>query len=385
MTSTRAFAKTSSNSALRFAPRSQFLGVAVAALLTVATTACQPNDEKVSSRGGGGFNSASGETDAKLGDRVTEYSRSMLIEVADVARQAEFLLQASDLQQASALTATGAVGTVAPQALEIPKCAETKLDLVADPNVVQFVTVINGCSEKGPTFDGKQFGRETATATLRKVDGQPTVATSLKVVGAAIDTVLTPKANPKDSLRVETNRIFSASLESETATTLTYAFSYLNESPYNLNLKALTDGGKITSEIKGSLVYDIATKKVTMIRDGKMAITVESARLGRNGGRLVRQEFAADGVVGGASKALAMDLASCSLPQGSVEMQFTVRPVLAREKDKVVDSSTIIDSFKDHVVNTKSEPAPSTSKVDAKLCSSAGAITMTEFYAGLLY
>lgn len=345
------------------------------ALTSVFATGCSPKDEKVSNGFGGGFG-GSGTTDARFNDHVTEYSRSMLIELADVARQAEMSLQAVAMLDQAPPEISGAP---VPAALRTSAC-KAVTSIPSPEGSLKFQTNIKACVEKGDTFSGTQYGTEVAYATFTKAAGAPTLATLIKVEGKGLETTLKPNVNPKDTLRLRSQRFFEAQFLSEEIGTRLYRFSYENYISYDLDLKAFTDLGAITSTVSGVLVYDIVQNRVTSFRSmndpDRMNVRVTSAREGKSGGKIVRQEFYGSGV----ASDLAIDLSGCSLPVGSVKARFTVKPLYADAK-YTVDSSTVVESSKDSVMNVQKPTKPAS----AKVCSADQQITMTEFYSGLLY
>jgi hypothetical protein len=349
------------------------LSVAFSSLMAAG---CAPKDEKISNRYTGG--SGSGTTDERFGDHVTEYSRSMLIELADVARQAESVLQVVASRDQAPPEVSG---PVAPAALRTSSC-KTITSVPSPDGSLKFATDIKACKEKGFSFSGTQYGREVAYASFSKTAGAPTLATLIKVEGKGIETTLVPNANIKDTLRVKSQRFLDAQFVSEENGQRLYRFTFENYSSYSLDLKALTDQGAITSTVSGVLVYDLAENRVTAFRalsdPDRLNLKVESARQGRSGGRVVRQEFYGSGVANGD---LAIDLSNCALPVGLVKSRFTVRP-LSGDKKYIVDSSTVVQSLKDVVFDTLK---PTAGQAVAKVCSPDEQITMTEFYAGLLY
>lgn len=374
----------------------------LSALATASLISCSPKDERVTS-GAGSFNRSGGataQTDSRFSDRSSEYSRSMLIEVAEAARQAESVIHAVDQREianAQAIAAekteaeaesaqgAGAAAPVVPVApLRAAACKQTQVR-PSPEGTLKFETEFKGCKEQGASFEGTQYGREAGFASVVAGAAGP-VVTVIKVEGRGIETILKPTANPKDTLRLKNSRFFEAVLVSEENGRRTYRFTYENYGNYDLDLKSFTDLGAIKSMISGVLVYDVASKTMVEYRSeddsDRMTLKVDSARQGRNGARIVRQEFFGSGVAAGESRAFALDLATCSLPMGSVKSRFTVRPLVG-EKKYTIDSSTVINSFKDHVINTKL--TSSKAKTSASLCSPEEQITMTEFYAGLLY
>lgn len=368
-----------------------FLGLAFIVSMSIG---CSPKDEKVSNRftGGGG---GTGTTDARIDDRVTEYSRSMLIELADVARQAEAVLQVVASRDSAPPEVSG---DPVPQALRTSGCKTVKMVPETEPRTegeLEFQTEIKACKEKGVSFEGLQFGHEVSSANFVKIApnsagaslaspgaSSSTVATVIKVIGKGIQTVLKPNVNPKDTLRVTTSRFLSARLVREENGTRLYRFTFENFSNYSLDLKSLRDQGAFTSTISGILIYDVQANRVTGFRSDsesdRMNIRVESAREGRSGGRVVRQEFFGSGL----TSYLAIELSQCALPIGEVQSRFTVRPLVGDDRKFIIDSSTTVESQKDFVVDAKK---PGAFRKPAKLCSNDEQITMTEFYAGLLY
>lgn len=359
-------------------------------LAAFGLAACAPTkDEKISNRGGS-FNRSSGDvqTDARFSDRSAEYSRSMLIEVAEAARQAESVIQAvsqRELANAAAAAAEKAETSAVPAApLRVSACKQTQVR-PSPEGTLKFETEFKGCKEQGPSFEGVQYGREAGFASVVNGTSGP-VVTVIKVEGRGIETTLKPTVNPKDTLRLKNSRFFEAVLVGEENGRRTYRFTYENYANYDLDLKSFKDIGAIKSMISGVLVYDVSKTAMVEYRSeddsDRMTLKVDSAREGRGGGRVVRQEFFGSGVATGESRSFSLDLGTCSLPMGAVKSRFTVRPLVG-DKTYTIDSSTVINSFKDHVINTKLTSPKA--KTNASLCSPDEQITMTEFYAGLLY
>lgn len=352
----------------------------VSTLIAVSLMACSPTDEKLA-RSGGSFNRSgtSGQTEAGFSDRSSEYSRSMLIDVAEAARQAESVIHAIGRNEIA-----NAKTPAAP--LRVAACKQTQL-LSSREDTIRFETEFKGCKELGASFEGVQYGRETGFASFVRGSGAMPIVTMIKVDGRGIETILKPTVNPKDTLRVKTSRFFDAVLVGEEELGLrTYRFTYESYGNYDLDLKSFTDRGVIKTMISGVLVYDVEKNVIVEYRSendsDRMALKVESGRQSRSGGRVVRQEFFGSGVPIGEKRAFALDLATCALPTGAVKSRFTVRPLI-KDEPYTIDSSTVINSFKDHLINTGL--TSSKAKTSANLCSPDEQITMTEFYAGLLY
>lgn len=354
-------------------------GILVA--FSLATTACAPKDEKVSDRAGG-FRASGGTVQSVLGDRVNEYSRSMLIELGDIARQAEEALNMIDPNPVAGKD------TPPVQALKTPSCKLSKY--TPSPSGTQRVeTEIKGCKEKGATFDGFQNGREVLFATVEAVEGQPFRATMAKIDGKGIETSLKFNANPRDTLKVKTNRFLELFYVGDEGNLRLYAFSFENYSSYFLSVKPFTDNGTFKTSLMGVFVYDAVARKVVEFRAGPTApgglarlnLVVQSARQGRQGEKVSPHQFFGSAAI----KALALDLSSCSLPTGSIEARFTVNEAGAEAGKYIIDTKASMESFKDFILNTGKPESSPAAKTAAKLCSPEEQITMTEFYAGLVY
>lgn len=354
--------------------------------LVLITSACAPKDEKVSNRTGGFSGSGGGGTapSAKLGDRGAEYSRSMLIELADVSRQLENALASVKV---SAAPEEGSPITLLPPAigsvLTVPNtnvaCQPVTLVRTAAGSL-QYSLELKGCKEAGPTFEGAQYGREHYFAAIDP--SAPTVATTVKVEGKGIETVLKPNVNPKDTLRTKSYRFLEAQLLSQDADRgeLTYRFTYENHGTYSLDLKAFFDNGSMKSSVSGVLIVNAASGRVTKFRAvesvDRMSLRVESARQSRQGGPIVRQEFYGSGQ----ALELGLDGSGCALPAGAVKSRFTVKP-LVKDGKYVIDSTTDFEATATQIAKAGAAQKP----IAAKVCSSDRLVTITEFYAGLLY
>ncbi|MDZ4082153.1 MAG: hypothetical protein U1E10_04400 [Bdellovibrionales bacterium] len=354
------------------------------AFLSLALLGCQPKDEKVSTRGA---NPRPGESnqqiDSDFDDRGLEYTRSMLIELADVSRQVE-----SVLAKAAEKTPAAIPPAASPEVLPLKMAAcRTIRDFESPEGTLEFLMEAKDCKEKGPTFEGTQFGRELAFASFILRDGKP-VVTAMKVQGKGLETSLRPLVNPKDSLRAKAFRFLDVKLVGEENGERLYRFWFESESTYALNLKAFLDDGLVKSRQSGVLVVDVLSGKVKAYRavekTDRFDLTVESGRKGRSGSGIVRQEFRASGVV----DLLDVNLAECGLPQGAVESRFTVRKIDTRpgaERKYLIDSSEKFQTDGNSIVNPRKKEAEPGAKVSAALCSADEWITTTEFFSGLVY
>lgn len=357
------------------------------AFLSLALTGCQPKDEKVSTRGP---NPRPGESihqiDSDFDDRGLEYTRSMLIELADVSRQVEAVLVKANEKTTS--TDSPVTNPVEALALKMAAC-RTVEDFESPDGTLEFLMEAKDCNEKGPTFEGRQVGRELAFASYIIRDEKP-VVTAMKVQGKGLETNLRPLVNLKDSLRTKAFRFLDVKLVGEKNGERMYRFWFESESTYALNLKAFLDDGLVKSRQSGVLVVDAISGKVKAFRameetDG-FDLTVESGRKGRSGSGIVRQEFRASGV----GDRIEINLADCGLPQGSVESRFTVRkidtqPQPEAEEKYLIDSTEKFQTDGNSIINPrKKEPEPG-AKISAALCSADDWITTTEFFSGLLY
>lgn len=367
----------------------RFTAVRFAVVFTLAgalgLSACAPKDEKVSNRGGG-FRASTGTIPAVLGDRVNEYSRSMLIEISDVARQAEEALNMVDPNPAANKDANkDTPPTDSPQPLKTVGCKVSQYTPSAE-RTQRVETDIKGCKETGASFEGVQYGREVLFATLEAVDGQPLRANMASVDGKGIETSLKFNANPRDTLRVKTNRFLELLYLRDEGSLRLYAFAFESYSSYFLNVKAFTDNGTFKTSVMGLFLYDPTARRVVEFRAGEAApngrammnLLVQSARQGRAGEKVVPHQFFGSAAI----KSLALDLAACSLPVGTMDVRFTDGEIGAKPGEYVTDSKTSVDSFKDYILNNGKAASTKTS---AKLCSPEEQITMTEFYAGLVY
>lgn len=370
------------------------------AFLSLALLGCQPKDEKVSTRGANPRPGTSNQQiDSDFDDRGLEYTRSMLIELADVSRQVEAVLaKAAEKTPTANPPATNPVAETAAgpeitpvvslevQPLKMAAC-RTVRDFESPEGTLEFLMEAKDCKEKGPTFDGTQFGRELAFASFILRDGKP-VVTAMKVQGKGLETNLRPLVNPKDSLRAKAFRFLDVKLVGEENGERLYRFWFESESTYALNLKAYLDDGLVKSRQSGVLVVDAASGKVKAYRavdkTDRFDLTVESGRKGRSGSGIVRQEFRASGVV----DLLDVSLADCGLPQGAVDSRFTVRKIDTRpgaERKYLIDSSEKFQTAGNSIVNPRKNEAEPRAKVSASLCSADGWITTTEFFSGLVY
>jgi hypothetical protein len=365
------------------------LALSLVGLIAVAT-ACAPNDEKVSNRSGFANNAA--EVDARFGDHAFEYSRSMLIELADVARQAESVLQAVEDTNGvtpppadSGPTAPPPVEPAGPAALRATACKVLKLNLGAT-STLKFETEFKKCTEKGATFEGTQVGREVSSAKVLQAVDQAgktlNYASSLRVRGQALKLNLKPNNNAKDSLNVDGSRFLEAELVSETNGQRTYRFEYESNATYKLDLKSMNDNGSIDTTMRGLLIFDVATRKLVAFKtaepDDQIVIKVTSGRQGKGGGKIASQEFVAKGT----TAELGLNLGACALPVGKLQTRFTVGPV--EEKKFVVDSTKEVQSTDDSIIDM-AKIGQMKAAVTTKLCTSDQQITMTQFFAGLLY
>lgn len=374
------------------------------AFLSLALLGCQPKDEKVSTRGGNPRPGDSNQQiDSDFDDRGLEYTRSMLIELADVSRQVEAVLaKAAEKTPAvsvpagpidPAVTTTAAIAdvfatepTTAVSPLKMAAC-RTVRDFESPEGTIEFLMEAKDCKEKGPTFEGSQFGRELAFASFVLRDGKP-VVTAMKVQGKGLETNLRPNTNPKDSLRTKAFRFLDVKLVGEENGNRLYRFWFESESIYALNLKAFLDDGSVKSKQAGVLVVDSISGKVKAYRatekTDRFDLTVESGRKGRSGSGIVRQEFRGSGVI----EQLEVNLAECGLPQGAVASRFTVRKIDTRpgaERKFIIDSSEKFQTAGNSIVNPRKKETEPGAKVSASLCSAEEWITTTEFFSGLVY
>lgn len=361
---------------------------------------CTPKDIKVSTRGGF-TGSGGGATDASFSDRSSEYSRAMLIELADVARDIETAIQASE-----ATTATGTTSPVtSPGAPEADVAAEADVETPVRPLVtpacevttaqsspkgtLKFETDIQNCKEKGATFEGTRYGKKVTFATLSDERRSKPFPSFIRVEAKGLDAFLKPNVNPKDALRVKSYRFLEAEYLATEEMTLVYRVSFESMSHYSLDLKAFTDNGTIRSTVTGLMTYDQTTGRISGYTstdaNDRMGVKVESARMGRSGGRIVRQEFFGSAT----STNLLLNLSNCELPLGVLKTRFTVKP-LSGDKKYLIDANGSFESLKDELVTfDKGSDTDATKatgpRLQAKLCSESQSITMTEFFAGLLY
>lgn len=374
------------------------------AFLSLALLGCQPKDEKVSTRGANPRpDDSNQQIDSDFDDRGLEYTRSMLIEFADVSRQVEAVLAKATEKtpvvnvpagpvDPAATAASGIAGAlaVAPATsvspLKMATC-RTVIDFESPEGTIEFLMEAKDCKEKGPTFEGSQFGRELAFASFVLRDGKP-VVTAMKVQGKGLETNLRPNSNPKDSLRTKAFRFLDVKLVGEENGNRLYRFWFESESTYALNLKAFLDDGIVKSKQSGVLVVDSVSGKVKVYRatekTDRFDLTVESGRKGRSGSGIVRQEFRGSGVV----EQLEVNLADCGLPQGAVESRFTVRKIDTRpgaERKYLIDSSEKFQTDGSSIVNPRKKETEPGAKVSASLCSADESITTTEFFSGLVY
>jgi hypothetical protein len=373
------------------------------AFLSLALLGCQPKDEKVSTRGANPRPGDSNQQiDSDFDDRGLEYTRSMLIELADVSRQVEAVLAKATEKTTvvsvpagpvdPAVTTTAAIAGVLadPSAgvspLKMAAC-RTVRDFESPEGTIEFLMEAKDCKEKGPTFEGSQFGRELAFASFVLRDGKP-VVTAMKVQGKGLEINLRPNTNPKDSLRTKAFRFLDVKLVGEENGNRLYRFWFESESTYALNLKAFLDDGLVKSKQAGVLVVDSISSKVKAYRatekTDRFDLTVESGRKGRSGSGIVRQEFRGSGAVA----QLEVNLANCGLPQGAVESRFTVRKIDNRpgaERKYLIDSSEKFLTAGSSIVNPRKKETEPGAKVSASLCSAEEWITTTEFFSGLIY
>lgn len=350
---------------------------------SASLSACAPNDEKVSNRNFSG-NASGDSVDATFTDHVKEYSRAMLIELGDVARQTETVLQAVPVASVNPVTPATIAPPTAVKVSALRASACRVVTSVPSPSgTLQFNSEATDCKEKGATFEGTQNGREVSFVSLGVAADQSPLALVVRVEGKGIETTLVPVKNPKDTLRVKTSRFLEATYVGENAGLRTYKFSFESHSSYNLDLKTLFDNGQITSTVQGTFDYSVADKKITMFRalvpTDRMQLKVQSGRQSKNGGKVARQLFFGSADAG----QLAIDLEACSLPTGEMKSRFTVAPLGAGGKYNV-DSTLEIQALKDSIVDKAKLGLPR-SATTAKLCSADQQITMTEFYAGLIY
>jgi hypothetical protein len=356
--------------------------------MVLSLASCAPNDERVRVGGAGG--GVGGDVDARFTDHAKEYSRAMLIDLAVAARQTETVLQAATAAFAEA------AGPEAPSRIPMPMpvtrvpvlrtaaCrAVVKVPTAADK--IEFETESKGCIEKGSTFEATQNGVETSSATVVKVAGQAPLASNISVVAMGVETILVAIKNPKDFLRVQGSRFLTADFVSEANGIRLYSFSFKSRSGYELNLKAMLDNGFIMTKFSGFFEFDVANQKITRFRSAAPADRIElkvlSNRKGRDGGKVARQQFL--GV--GTTADLAIDLAACALPIGSMKTRFTVGLIDADPDQKPnVDSTLELQSLKDSIVDKARLGLPK-SVTSAKLCSADEQITVTEYFTGLLY
>ncbi len=366
-------------------PTIQFL-IAIA-FLGLALLGCQPMDEKVSTRGA---NPRPGESnqqvDSDFDDRGLEYTRSMLIELADVSRQVESVLAKAVEKTSTPVVAPEEPSVLAPTALRMAACRSIR-DFEAPEGSLEFLMEAKDCKEKGPTFEGTQYGRELAFANYVVRNGKP-VVTTIKVQGKGIEMNLRPIANPKDSLRSKAFRFLDVKLVGEENGARLYRFWFESEATYALNLKAFLDDGLVKSKQAGILVVDAETGKVKAYRAvdkaDRLDLTVESGRKGRSGTGIVRQEFRGSGVVG----QLDLDLSTCGLPQGDVESRFTVRKIDNRpgaERKYLIDSAEKFQATGSAILNLRKKESEPGAKLAASLCTAEEWITTTEFFSGLVY
>ncbi len=368
---------------LLFKLSSKKAAVLTTTLIIASLVACAPNDEKVRGAFGNTDNS-----DARTTDQVEEFSRSMLIELADVARQTEAVLQmVNPPDQAPAVTPAEPMPEtpatpIVPAALRTVACKVVQV-LPSLADTVKFQTDIKGCKEKGPTFEAMQFGRENAFASVMKKAGEPDTATVIRVEGKGLETILNPIKNPKDALRVKSSRFLEAEFVKDESGARTYRFTFESHSSYNLDLKSSVDNGQIVSKIQGTFEFDMTSKKISRFRAAeptdRLELKVISARQSKSGGRITRQEFSGTGM----APSLEMNLSACALPIGSMKSRYTVA-ALGTGKKFDVDSTIEIESSKDSFVD-KAKVGKPKSVTNAKLCTADEQITMTEYYSGLIY
>ncbi len=356
------------------------LVIAASVSLSASLSACAPNDEKVRAFAGGG-----NDGEARTTDQVEEFSRSMLIELADVARQTEAVLQTVTPPEEAPVVTPPEATRLTPIVTAPLRAAACKVvqALPSLADTVKFQTDIKGCKEKGPTFDAIQFGRETAFASVLKKAGELDSVTVVRVEGKGLETILNPIKNIKDALRVKTSRFLEAELVKDEAGARTYRFTYESHSSYNLDLKSSVDNGQVVSKIQGTFEFDLASKKITMFRavdpSDRLEIKVISGRQSKSGGRVTRQEFFGTGTAAN----LELNLGACALPIGSMKSRYTVA-ALGAGKTYDVDSTIEIESSKDSILD-KAKIGKPKSVTDAKLCTADEQITMTEYYAGLIF
>jgi hypothetical protein len=369
------------------------------AFLSLALLGCQPKDEKVSTRGA---NPRPGESnqqiDSDFDDRGLEYTRAMLIELADVSRQVEAVL--AKAAEKAPVDTPAAIPAVVPEIPFVPgaeparslsplrmAACRTVRDFESPEGTIEYLMEAKDCKEKGPTFEGSQFGRELAFASFVLRDGKP-VVTAMKVQGKGIETNLRPNVNPNDSLRTKAFRFLDVKLVGEENGNRLYRFWFESESTYALNLKSFLDDGLVKSKQSGVLVVEVVSGKVKAYRatekTDRFDLTVESGRKGRSGSGIVRQEFRGSGVV----EQLEVNLAECGLPQGTVDSRFTVRKIDRRpgaERKFLIDSSEKFQTAGSSIVNPRKKETEPGAKVSASLCTADEWITTTEFFSGLIY
>lgn len=363
------------------------------AFLSLALMGCQPKDEKVSTRGAAPRTGDSNQQiDSDFDDRGLEYTRSMLIELADISRQVEAVLEKAKEKAPKPASPTLnvpaglPVPTVEPSALKLAAC-RTVSDFESPEGTFEFLMESKDCKEKGPSFEGAQFGRELAFASYVFQNGKP-VVTAMKVQGKGIEMNLRPTKNPKDSLRSKAFRFLDVKLVGEENGLKVYRFWFESEATYALNLKSFLDDGTVKSKQAGLLLVDSESGKVKAYRatekGDRFDLIVESGRKGRSGSGIVRQEFRGSGLV----SQLAIDLSACGFPQGDVDSRFTVRKIDNRpgaDRKYVIDSSEKFQSVSGAIVNPRKKETEPGAKVSVALCTPEEWLTTTEFFSGLVY
>ncbi|MDX9730567.1 MAG: hypothetical protein RBT63_02245 [Bdellovibrionales bacterium] len=366
-----------------------FATLCLATGLAGSLIGCQPKDEKVSTRGGGARAGSSTWVPLDFDDRGAEYSRSLLIELADVARQAETVLAQATAQDG---------------AFAAPKQQCERAQKFSSPEgTIEFLTTSQKCEELGQTFQAVRNGRELSFATFGTVEGQDGAekrVVAFKVQGKGVGTDLKLVSNPKDTLRVRSFRFLDGSflrevdgaqygIESSGAALLQYGIFYETESSYSLNLKAFLDDGQIETKITGSLLYDPVSKKVVaylpLEKSNRVDLTVLSARRGRTGTFVGRQEFRGSGSLNDVVK---LDVEACRFPEGRVDSRFTVqarggKPPEDPAKRYKIDSK--VEYVSSHETGLAGMSEASAKPLSAQLCNEHRAITFSEYYSGLLF
>lgn len=361
---------------------------------------CAPKDIKVSNRGGG-FTASGGTTDASFPDRSSEYSRAMLIDLADAARDLEMAIEAVRVSENDAVPLDANLGADVGAVDESRSISGLKVSQLVTPacevttkasspkGTLKLETDVQNCREKGETFEGSRFGKRVMFATvLKESANDQAFPTFIRVEAKGVEAILKPNVNPKDTLRVKTYRFLEAEYLATEEMTRVYRVSLESTSHYSLDLKSFSDAGTIRSTLTGLMTYDLTTRTMSgytgVEPSDRMGVKVDSAREGRSGGRVVRQEF-----FGSATAVnLGLNLSDCQLPMGVLKTRFTVKP-LSGDKKYLIDSVGSFESLRDELVFVEPAAADGTQKtvrrIQAKLCSSENALTMTEFFAGLLY